>query len=232
MKIFQIGFNKCGTLAISRFFELNGFSCVHWDEGRLARQMKRNLDEGRYILSGYDNYDVFTDMEFVGKDEIIEGFKYFPLILERVDDPLFILNTRNKQNWIASRIDHKNYIDHRNYLERYRIIYRLDDEAAVIERWLEDWDSHHAAVQELIPQDRLLVYDIESDSPTRLCQFAGLAESCAQHYVVRNYTDGGLSKFISKWTPQPVKGMVPNSAKKAIKLRLRKRRRRLERPLP
>ena len=31
MKVFQIGFNKCGTKSLMDFFVQNGYPSVHWD---------------------------------------------------------------------------------------------------------------------------------------------------------------------------------------------------------
>lgn len=40
--------------------------------------------------------------------------------------------------------------------------------------WLEDWESYHRRVVAEIPADELLVFDIESDPPERLCDFIGV----------------------------------------------------------
>ena len=163
MKIFQIGFNKCGTSSLSEFFESSGFSCVHWDEGRLALRMKRNIEENKFVIAGYEDYDFFSDMEHSTNEESIEAYKYFPTILDQVEGARFILNTRNKQAWIKSRINHP------TYLEYFKLNHRLEADADVIDLWSRDWDDHHQAVQELIPSERLLVFNIETDSPVRLC---------------------------------------------------------------
>ena len=46
-KIFQIGFNKCGTKTLHHYFSRNGIRSVHWDEGRLAQRMFANLASGK-----------------------------------------------------------------------------------------------------------------------------------------------------------------------------------------
>ena len=62
IKIFQIGFNKCGTRTIHRYLARNGVRSLHWDAGRLAKRMYANLAEGRELLAGYEEFDAFTDM--------------------------------------------------------------------------------------------------------------------------------------------------------------------------
>jgi carbonic anhydrase len=64
-KIFQIGFNKCGTVSLYHFFEDNGLKPIHWDMGMLATTIKYNHNNNLPLLKGYEKYDVFTDMENV-----------------------------------------------------------------------------------------------------------------------------------------------------------------------
>ena len=42
IKIFQIGFNKCATVSLHKFFESNGLKSIHWDKGRLAKTIYKN----------------------------------------------------------------------------------------------------------------------------------------------------------------------------------------------
>ena len=52
IRVFRIGFNKCGTKAIhNRLLDL-GLKSVHYDQGRLAMTIKQNLDRNKYILNG------------------------------------------------------------------------------------------------------------------------------------------------------------------------------------
>ena len=64
-QVFQIGFNKCGTSTLHRFFELNGFRSVHWDRGTLAQRLYRNLTEGKSLIAGYEHFETFADMEHI-----------------------------------------------------------------------------------------------------------------------------------------------------------------------
>lgn len=41
MKIFQIGFNKCGAVSLHKFFLDNGLKSIHWDNGNLAKKSIR-----------------------------------------------------------------------------------------------------------------------------------------------------------------------------------------------
>ncbi|MDJ0944218.1 MAG: sulfotransferase [Kiloniellales bacterium] len=223
-KYFQIGFNKCGTSSLAHFFAANGLPCVHWDDGRLARRMKQNLEAGRFILAGYEAYDAFTDMECMGEAEYIEAYKYFREIAEQVEGAMFILNVRPKETWIASRLDHLSHLGPRSFAELYRSVHGLPDREAVVEAWSRDWDRHLEAVQDSIPAERLLVFDIERDSPRRLCAFAGLEPSAADHYTVQNHSLTDFGRLISRMTPAPIKRALPRAIKDPIRRRLRKHR--------
>lgn len=222
-KFFQIGFNKCGTTSFALFFARNGIPCVHWDEGRLAQRMQRNLRGGEYILSGYEDYDAFTDMEHVTDREIVEGYKFYREIAEQVEDARFILNTRDRDRWIKSRLSHTSPTGD-SYVEKYKSIHGLDDTAAAVELWKKDWDAHHAAVQEAIPPGKLLVFNVEADPPERLCDFIGLDASAAQHFMLQNVTMSGFGEFLLERTPKRVKRTTPRKIKETIKRWVRKRR--------
>ena len=93
-KFFQIGFHRCGTTSIHKFFEANGIPSVHFDRGRLATTMFDNLAQGRYILSGYESYSAFSDMELLTLDRYLEAYKLYRPIMVQVPDAKFILNVR------------------------------------------------------------------------------------------------------------------------------------------
>ncbi|HEY8698306.1 MAG TPA: sulfotransferase [Rhizomicrobium sp.] len=136
MRIFQIGFNRCGTRTLSRFFRDNGLQTVHWDEGRLARRLFYNLEEGRPLIDGYADRDVFTDMEMLTSKVYLEGYKLFPILARENPDATFILNTRDRERWIQSRLAH----GAGNYLQRYMHAHDLDSETGVIRHWTASWE--------------------------------------------------------------------------------------------
>jgi hypothetical protein len=171
VKIFQIGFNKCGTRTIAGFFEANGLRCAHWDSGRLAKAMFQNLAAGRSLIDGYRNFQVFTDMEFTpanGK-QALQAFKLYPQVAAEFPNALFLLNTRNREAWIRSRLEHRGGRPNA-YLEKWKRIYCTADPGEVAARWRKDWDSHHRDVIAFFSGSpyRLLVFDIEQESPELL----------------------------------------------------------------
>ena len=239
-KIFQIGFNRCGTTSIHRFLQANGFRSVHHDSGRLALIMDANLRHGRHILSGYEGYDAYSDMEILLPDLHIEAYRYYEQILQQVPGARFILNTRDVDRWVASRLrlemDRDSRIDramkeldwpsdvprlrggrwHRraSYKESYRTAHGLDSIEEVVLCWKAEWQAHVDRVQRKIPADRLLVFDIESDPPQYLCRFVGLEDSAAVHYSNENATLGTAGRFLAHWAPDIVLKLTPRSVKR------------------
>ena len=165
MKIFQIGFNRCGTLTMHGYLRANGVRSVHYDNGKLAQRMFRNLRQGKDILSGYD-YDAFFDMEWNGPDEILEGYKLYPQLAARYPDAVFILNTRDREDWIRSRFLH----GQGRRPARHKAVLGLSSDEELAERWRREWEAHHSNVVEFFAgkPHRFFVCDIRTDLPDLL----------------------------------------------------------------
>lgn len=170
-KIFQIGFNRCGTKTLHMFFLKNGLSSVHWDKGRLAVTMYQNVLAGRRLLAGYEQYTCFTDMENALTGRIyFEGYKLYPQLLRASPDAYFILNTRDMERWIQSRLKHEGG----RYKERHKSIWRVSTDEALAKIWRREWRRHHADVTEYFEgHPRFMVFDIEADDPQALVDFLG-----------------------------------------------------------
>lgn len=248
MKVFQIGFNRCGTTSIHQFFEANGMRSVHHDKGRLALTMDANLRHGRHILSGYEHYDAYTDMELLLPSMYIEAYKLHNQILEQVPGARFILNVRDVDRWVASRLRLQMIRDSRmahalnsldwppdapkltatrwhrraSYAETYMSAHGLANMSDVVRHWKSEWETHINQVKQDIPADRLLVFDIESGSPLSLCQFVGLDDSAALHYEHENATMGVIGKFLVYWTPNTVLRLIPKAVKRSARHILQK----------
>lgn len=183
-KIFQIGFNKCGTYSIYNLFRrytIEKLPSLHWEKGLLAKLMIYNLQNNKPIIPEiYSNYTVFTDMEgiFVEKQKIhiVHFYEYFEILDQQYPGSKFILNTRNFDKWMTSRLNHKNnsiLIGNKNietkklisYWKIYNKIYKNLNQKSIIELWKQQWYTHHNNVINYFshrPQD-LLIYNIDTD---------------------------------------------------------------------
>jgi hypothetical protein len=144
---------------------------VHWDGGRLAQAFYKNVAAGREPLEGYEDVVVFSDMIHLTYEEVLEPYKELEILDRAYPDALFILNTRNCEDWLASRHQHP------KTCERFMSVYQLDDQDAVTNLWRNEWYQHHAAVIERFGnrKGKLLIYDITRDQPEKLVAFLGHA---------------------------------------------------------
>ncbi|WP_444932175.1 sulfotransferase [Microbulbifer sp. SSSA002] len=185
MKVFQIGFNKCGTTSLSHFFLRNGYKSVHWDYGNLALKIEENFKSGRLLLEGYEQYNFYGDMEMVSSRYIYAFEKYYKQLDHQYPGSFFILNNRPIERWVESRKRHGNG----TYLERFKKIYRCNEEE-VIRRWEYEWYRHHSNVLKYFyGRDNFLLFNIETDSGEKLIDFIGEPDLKASYYRHTNKTE-------------------------------------------
>ena len=168
-KIFQIGFNRCGTSSLHEFFLANGINSIHWDGGRLAQAIIGNKAANRPLLTGYESFKCFTDIENVDLN-LFPHVSHYKDLDKAYPDSKFILNTRNVDAWIESRM---------NWLVRgvpYKDIFKrnngVNDDDALREIWRNQYLQHRADVIDYFKDrpDDLLVFDIENE-PAKLAEF-------------------------------------------------------------
>lgn len=194
-KIFQIGLNKCGTLSLCYFFSCTKqrIKSIHWDGGKLAKTIMNNISAERYILSGYDNFRFFSDMECCFKTDHgydwFFAYEYFEELDKQCPGSKFILNTRNVDSWIKSRLSHKTEfvlnqfdktekVDSCFYSERFLpwasrkkgINLSKDD---LVKLWKDEREEHHEKVLSYFKgrEQDLLVFDLDCDGAEKIANF-------------------------------------------------------------
>lgn len=174
-KVFQIGFNKCATRTLAQFFEVNGYPSVHYLGGRLAKNIQSSKSEGVKPLTRWKEKVFFSDMELVEPSGVIEGYREFAYLDLWYPDAQFILNVRNKDDWLLSRLRH----EAGDYLLRYMRAYGDTNPITTLQRWSESWDVHLSDVRAYFADntDRLLEFDIDKDGPQKIVDhFDGVLE--------------------------------------------------------
>lgn len=174
IKVFQIGFNKCGTTTIADFFAMNGVPTIHHDGGALPISIDRNFKAGRPLLSSrYAKILVFTDMEVVYKEpQVNAGAQYFKELDKQYPGSKFILNIRDKNRWLKSRGLQLVEPSHETFLSSSARIQNIS-EAEMLQTWSVEWDKHYAEVIEYFknrPND-LLIFNIEHDKAEKIVEF-------------------------------------------------------------
>lgn len=169
-RIFQIGFNKCGTRTLFKFFQNNGINSVHYDKGLIAGSMYRHSRRGEPIIDiRYRDVTLFADIENIYKENNpLYGQYLFKEMDHQCHNSKFILNTRNKDNWLRSRILHENG----KYLSIISTKLNIS-KRDVVKLWSDEWDQHHLEVIDYFrdrPND-LLIFNIERDPIEKLINF-------------------------------------------------------------
>ena len=167
IRIFQIGFNKCGTKSLAQFFRRNRIRSVHWDQGRLARSMHDCLHSGHKLVTEYHQYQFFSDMELLSMKEHIEAFKYYPKLAKENPDALFIYNYRNEKDWVESRLAWRNGY----WTKRYMANHDLQTEEQAVDAWVKDWRKHRREVYAFFdanPKYRFIDFNIETHGVGRI----------------------------------------------------------------
>ena len=179
--VFQIGFNKCATTALNKLFHRSGVKALHgsgkyWRDhnhpalaGRNVQQLiHHNIAAGRKAIDTLEDFQGFFDMESVKDGSPIENFRHFRVIARDYPDSKFILNVRDKTDWLKSRIRHNDGAYMAMAMARTG-----RDAAGVVSLWSDDYDRHHDAVQNFFQSeaDRLIVFDIDRTPIRQLVRF-------------------------------------------------------------
>jgi len=163
MKVFQIGFNRCGTLSLCKFFNQNGHKAVHWDHGRWEEHFNRNQKRGRRLCKGYVDVVLWTDIGFVQRQ--------FQVFAEQYPQSKFIYNIRPLEDWLDSRTDwyRTREVGYRNDFKN--ILYEDIDRRSY---WKAEWLYHKRVIEEYFVGDkvkRLFIFNINKHTGEDIKKF-------------------------------------------------------------
>lgn len=216
----QIGPNKCGTSSLYHLFNQSGVKSVKYigkkkSDGtpdlprmfNLQAQIDRNIRLDQAPLTGLDGFDAFFDMEWSNDAKTFENYKHFKRFANAYPNAKFILNTRNRLDWLRSRTTHAAG----RYLSKTIARQKMPG-IEVIANWLKDFDQHHLDVNSYFADktERLLVFDIDKDPIRKVIDFAAPEfELDAAHRSVHNktpdnYKDGLMIRAFQKMFETPV----------------------------
>ena len=192
-RIFQIGFNRCGTTSFHHFFEQNGLRSIHWGRGSVAAGIEASRIEGKPLLYYVDGFQVYCDMEFMREDHAgkhisrrpfrklynalgeekirtpIYAYTYFEELDKQYPGSRFILNTREVEGWIRSR---RRFLDiGYTFCTHGDGFHGSQDELE--DCWRDHWRDHVSSVRGYFSDKTgsLLEYDIQRDEPRKISDF-------------------------------------------------------------
>lgn len=167
--IFQIGFNKCGTTSLHKFLIRSGIRSVHWERGKLAKCIMARMEAGEDPIADFPTTIGFTDMIALEAGLLLEPYKRFDYLHNWHPDAIFILNTRDRENWILSRSSHQ--FEKVGLLSRYAECFGVP-EAEIPDLWREEWETHHRGARIYFEgSPNFLEFNIERDDPEVLRSF-------------------------------------------------------------
>lgn len=154
--------------------------------------MMQNLTTGRSPFEGHEEYVFYSDMTTPMFAGLFEGHFFYRDIYAAYPDALFILNIRDREDWIVSRINHGG-----DQIGRYKTHCALESDAQVLDLRRTQFDTHIQNVREFFGDkpDQLIVFDIDKDDGQTLA--ATLAD--------RLPVDPSKWSHEGKTTPQKIK---------------------------
>ena len=207
-RFFQIGFHKCGTTSLAHFFDRCGIPCVHWDRGGWLRGSARTWQTGGARRKAASTSVPLPTLSYFAGTEWFDGF-LLDQALDAAHGGRFILNTRPVEPWLESVAPHDARRDPELNAAHYPARFGTTDPAEVALAWRRLWEEHHRRVREDIDPHPLLVFDIESDPPERLCDFIGVDRAMARHWRREHPSLGSAGRNLSRLFPRAVKRALP-----------------------
>jgi hypothetical protein len=172
-RVVQVGFNKCGTRSFQRLFEGAGHRVVQHKIRKPFRRSRKaafviqqNLRAGRRVFAGMEDYVLYAGLIHQTETESFEAIRHFREMLRDYPDTILILNTRNREDWIRSRLGH----GRGELLRRVMRQRGVGTAEEVADIWRREWDEHHAEVRAAM-QDRpgqLIEFNLDTDPVQKL----------------------------------------------------------------
>lgn len=105
--------------------------------------MRDNIAQGRRIFFGVEQYQVFCDLIYANSKESYDGNSNFREVIRDYPDAILLLNFRDEDAWINSRLRH----GHGNFAREQLSAFSLESTDELISKWKTDQRNHFAAVR-------------------------------------------------------------------------------------
>jgi hypothetical protein len=205
-RVVAVGFNKCGTRSLAQLFARAGHPVVHhklrsrwpsrlWKPRRIGRLMRRNVEAGRPVFLGAEDYIFYGDLIDSSAQGSFDGNTLYQQILADYPDTILLLNWRDREDWIRSRLRH----GHGEFAARERRLRGLAGRQELADDWRREWDQHLAAVRAFMasrPQ-QLIEFQLDHDAIDDLVQRLSAYGLRPEHF-------GDIGRSRDRQLPAPV----------------------------
>lgn len=168
-KVFQVGFNKCATRSLTELFARSGHLAAHHKfkprfgrNRNIAELVRTNVATGRKMFAGFDQYVFYADLMIQTRSETYEVYKDFRRVLEDYPGTILLLNYRDREDWIRSRLKH----GHGTFCEMVMEANGFSTRDECADFWRADWDAHLADVRAAMVDrpEQLVEYNIDTQT--------------------------------------------------------------------
>jgi len=168
-RVVSVGFNKCATRSLAEMFRRAGHKVIHhkvrdrWPvPRRVGAVMRSNLDQGRKVFDGIEDYTFYCDLIVNDGATTYDGASAFREILRDYPDTILLLNLRDREAWIASRLRH----GHGEFAKREMAATGAASQEELAELWRQDWDDHVSAVRTFMSDhpDQFVEFNLDHDT--------------------------------------------------------------------
>jgi hypothetical protein len=212
MKVIGAGISRTGTMTMQAALETLGYHCYHMSE---VSKEPSHLDAWYQFVTGQAPMDWHALFRKFEATVDAPACWYYQELMEAFPDAKVILTLREPERWYAS------FVTLRNTVNRFRPVSRLIPKMAKMYRFIDVlveqrygrsldrescirvFNEHNAAVQRLVPPERLLVFRV-ADGWKPLCRFLGCAVPEDIPFPHLNEGDQTLKdlirqRFVSPW---------------------------------
>ena len=169
IKIFFLGFNKTATSALFHFLARQGIKSFHWQRGEenLAAEVEKRIDEPAELKRYLSKSTAYSDFTYSSDERILDGNRHFRMFHELFTRAYFVLNDRDPERWVDSRLRHR-----RGQFARRSAKLRGCSEDELRGVWLKEREEHNRAVLSYFADsERFLHFRVDRDPISRLIDF-------------------------------------------------------------
>ena len=107
MKYIVIGFPKCGTSTLAKYFEYNDVKCIDFKRKHqfVGKIIETNKSNNQKLFSGkLEKYEAVSQLDYMTiNEQILPQITDISLMISQYPDAIFVLNIRNVNDWIKSK---------------------------------------------------------------------------------------------------------------------------------